>query len=331
MTKDTKTFIDFLIKDTGYRVIEIKGEGRVPNTWCLSYIKSGVEDYFIILNPETYVYASMYENIILANTRNTNNYINVFNILIEEGNNNLPLIPNTIVLNFEENSFKIIGDFKEENINHIKEGFYIVARSKEKGKEIFKENLCAISLIIANIIYFLISIYYNLKLGAGFIDIDSQVLYKLGSNINISLLNGQVYRFITSMFLHGGMTHLLFNMYALYSMGSLVERVYGRKNFFKIYFISGITASIISSFTLKGISIGASGAIFGLLGAVLVFAYKMRTKIGKGLLYNIITVIAINIFIGITLPNIDNFAHIIGLLSGIAVSFILYMEVKNQN
>lgn len=326
MTKNTKTFIDFLIRERGYRVIEIKGEGRVPNTWCLSYINSGVEDYFVILNPETYVYASMYENIILANTRNTNNYINIFNILIEEEKNNLQLCQNTMVLNFEENSFKIIGDFKEENINHIKEGFYIVVSSKEKKKEIFKENLCAISLIIANITYFLISIYFNLKLGEGFIDIDSQVLYKLGSNVNISLLNGEVYRFITSMFLHGGMAHLFFNMYALYSMGSLVEGVYGRKNFFKIYFISGVTASIISSFTLQGISIGASGAIFGLLGAVLVFAYKMRSKIGKGLLYNIITVIAINIFIGITLPNIDNFAHIIGLLSGMIVGFILYAE-----
>ncbi|CAM2942452.1 rhomboid family intramembrane serine protease [Hathewaya histolytica] len=326
MTKNTKTFMDILINKKGYRVIEIDGEGKVPNVWCLSYNKLNVEQYFLILNPKTYSYASMYENIILNNTKNSNGYISIFKILILEKEMNIPIARDTLILNFELKSFQLAGELGKENLNDFEEALNEVVTINDRKHNVFKESKVTTTFIIINILYFLVSLYFNLRAGAGIVDIDISVLYALGSNTNISILNGEYYRFLTSMFLHGGIVHLGFNMYALYSIGPLVDRVYGFKNFIKIYLISGITASFITSFNLQGISIGASGAIFGLLGATLIFAYKLRNNIGKGFLYNIIIVIITNIFIGITLPNIDNSAHIVGLLSGMLVSLILYKE-----
>ncbi|MCJ7689997.1 MAG: rhomboid family intramembrane serine protease, partial [Clostridiaceae bacterium] len=78
------------------------------------------------------------------------------------------------------------------------------------------------------------------------------------------------------------------------------------------------------------VSIGASGAIFGLLGAVLVFAIKAKGKTGIGFVKSILSVILINIIIGITLPNIDNFAHMGGLIGGVIISFLISFRVENN-
>jgi rhomboid protease GluP len=118
-------------------------------------------------------------------------------------------------------------------------------------------------------------------------------------------------------------------MYALYSIGPVVEKIYGPKKYILIYFVSGILSSLLSYTMSPAMSIGASGAIFGLLGAMLVYAYNMRKRIGKGLIKNIVTVIAINLFIGMTIPNIDNFAHIGGLLGGLIISCYFFNILKN--
>ena len=118
--------------------------------------------------------------------------------------------------------------------------------------------------------------------------------------------------------------HILFNMGALNIIGKEVEAIYGAKKYLIIYFLSALGGNIFSYLmSPESISVGASGAIFGLLGAMLVFGLKERDKIGKRYARNIIETIAINVVIGLTISNIDNFAHLGGLIAGGLISFIL--------
>lgn len=176
-------------------------------------------------------------------------------------------------------------------------------------------------LIGLNILAFLVCLIVATALGAGFfrniIEINPQILYWMGAKHNNAIIfHGEYYRLVTSMFLHGGIVHLLFNMYALYILGDFIERVYGAKKYLAIYFVSGIVASIFSLYFSPVMGVGASGAIFGLLGAALVFAYNEKDRIGKGLVTNIIVIILLNIFIGLSMSNIDISAHFGGLIAG---------------
>ena len=138
----------------------------------------------------------------------------------------------------------------------------------------------------------------------------------LGAN-NIELLKvGQVYRLITYGFLHGSIIHLLTNMYCLYVIGSQVENNLDRKRFLIIYFISMITGGLLSTLFNDGISIGASGAIFGLLGSLLYFGFHFRLYLSEALRTRIIPVIVLNLVIGFAVPGIDVACHIGGLIGG---------------
>ena len=143
---------------------------------------------------------------------------------------------------------------------------------------------------------------------------------------------GQWYRIFTSAFFHGSIIHILTNMYSLYVVGKEVETLLGKWKYALVYFISIITSSLLSA-AVNGAgstSIGASGAIFGLLGALLYFGYNYRLYIGNALIYEIIPVIAINLFIGFTLPYIDNFAHIGGLIGGYLSCMAVGIEGKGE-
>lgn len=141
-------------------------------------------------------------------------------------------------------------------------------------------------------------------------------LLLLGAN-NIELLkHGQIYRLITYGFLHGSIVHLISNMYCLYVIGSQVENNLEKKRFLIVYFVSMITGGLLSALFNDGISIGASGAIFGLLGALLYFGLHFRLYLSEALRTRIIPVIVLNLIIGFTVPGIDVACHIGGLIGG---------------
>lgn len=178
-------------------------------------------------------------------------------------------------------------------------------------------------LVAINILIFLISAV----LSKNIFTIDDGVLVTLGAKVNSLILNGEYYRLVTCMFLHGGLLHIALNMYALMNIGTLIEDLYGWKKYLTIYFISGIVASYSSFYFSTFNSIGASGAIFGLMGAILVFCLKNKDKVNKNFMKNIISVIITNLIIGVTIPNIDNFAHIGGLIGGIISTYVIsYMD-----
>ncbi len=186
-------------------------------------------------------------------------------------------------------------------------------------------------LIFINIIMYAITAYMSFVYADGSIfNSDIRVLILLGAKVNELIAEGEYFRLISAMFLHGGLVHLGVNMYSLYAIGPMVERVYGKKKYIAIYFISGICSSMFSYLFSPSVSSGASGAIFGLLGAVLIFAIKSKGRAGIGFIKSILSVIMINIVIGITLPNIDNFAHMGGLLGGIFISFLVNIKSENN-
>ena len=141
---------------------------------------------------------------------------------------------------------------------------------------------------------------------------------------------GEVYRLITGAFLHVDIIHILINAYSLYVIGSMTESYYGKKKFTLIYLLSAISASLLSISMSDNFSIGASGAIFGLLGSLLYFGYHYRVYFGNVLIRRIVPVIILNLFIGFTIPGIDNFAHIGGLIGGFLISKAVGVNTRDK-
>lgn len=151
------------------------------------------------------------------------------------------------------------------------------------------------------------------------------LLAELGMKVNQGILQGQLWRLVTPMFLHGSLVHIAFNMYALHSFGRGLESSYGHLRFLLLYLIGGVAGNVASfGFTPEN-SLGSSTAIFGLLAAEAVFFYQNRELFAKQagrILSNIASIAAINLLIGFTVPNIDNWGHIGGALGGAAFAWL---------
>ena len=151
------------------------------------------------------------------------------------------------------------------------------------------------------------------------------LLLALGAKNNQAILQGQIWRYLTPVLLHVGLAHFFVNMYSLFVIGPAVERPFGATRFIVLYFLTGlggVTASLAFS---QSPSAGASGAIFGLLGALAAFLYRHRHLLGQagtGQLRHILLVAVINLAIGLS-PGIDNWGHLGGLLTGGALAFWL--------
>jgi rhomboid protease GluP len=143
-----------------------------------------------------------------------------------------------------------------------------------------------------------------------------------GAKINAAILNGQFWRLITPMWLHGSILHIMFNMYALAIFGSNLERFYGHGRFLLLYLLSGFAGNVVSFMMTPRTSLGSSTAIFGLLAAQGVFIYQNRSLIrnSRSLLINTIAIAAINLFFGLS-PGIDNWGHLGGLIGGLAFAW----------
>lgn len=196
-----------------------------------------------------------------------------------------------------------------------------------ENKIVNKNNIVTMSIIAINIILYIITAIMSKNI----FDINAYVLLYMGGNYGALVSHGQVWRLLTCAFLHGGLIHILCNMYALYALGPQVEILFGRVKYIIIYLLSAIGGSLLSyKFSPSSLSIGASGAIFGLFGAMVVFVLKYKDRIPKKVLNNLFGVIILNLLIGFNLQGIDNFAHIGGLLVGALVAFLFLMQ-KTRN
>jgi len=137
--------------------------------------------------------------------------------------------------------------------------------------------------------------------------------------IPVAIAQGEWWRLITSTLLHGSILHLLFNMYALYWLGPQLERSLGHVRFAALYVLSALGGSVASYWfsDLRTVSVGASGAIFGLITATIVIGREMRTDVSQ-----LVVLLGINVVIGFLQPGIDWRAHFGGAVTGAAVAFI---------
>lgn len=181
-------------------------------------------------------------------------------------------------------------------------------------------------IIGINVLFFIVSAF----LSGSIVSINGNVLYYMGANYRDAVLSGEYYRLFTCMFLHAGIMHIGFNMYALYTTGPLVEKIYGRVKYALIYFVSGIAASIFSIIFSDVMSIGASGAIFGIFGSLFVFGMQHKNVINKGFIANIASVIGINLVMGFSVQGIDNFAHIGGLIGGAVTTKMMKTDLNTK-
>jgi len=156
---------------------------------------------------------------------------------------------------------------------------------------------------------------------------DIDVLVRMGAKVAPLIAAGEYWRLFTSMFLHIGVMHLFFNGYALLVIGTELERLLGPGRFSAIYLLSGLFGSLASYALSDSLAAGASGAIFGIIGALAAFFLVHRERLGawgSRRLANIGIVIVFNLVLGFSQPGrIDNFAHVGGLLAGLALGWVL--------
>ncbi len=181
-----------------------------------------------------------------------------------------------------------------------------------------KAPIITYALIIINILIYIISLFNQ-----------NFFIYYFANKFEF-VQNGEIYRLITSMFLHANILHLLFNMYALYMLGPQIEKLYGKFKYLLIYLGSGLFGSLFSVITNNSFGIGASGAIFGLFGALIYFGLKYRATLDGFIRSGIIPVLIINLIIGLVYQSIDLSAHIGGLLGGMLLSYTLCVPNKEN-
>lgn len=201
--------------------------------------------------------------------------------------------------------FKITDDINVSN-----------ERKNKKMEKIFssKKPIITYAIIVLCMVMFVVS-------GFG---LSTEKLILFGANVSVLVKNGEFLRLITYMFLHGGFMHIFLNMYSLFVVGPRVEDFFGKWKYLLIYLISGITGGLLSV-AMNGnvISVGASGAIFGLFGALLYFGYNYRGYIGSIIRSQILPIVMYNLIIGLFIPGIDMWGHVGGLIGGVIVANML--------
>ena len=315
--------------DSDYRVVRIVGH-YIHNNEQLNFDKFKLDRIIKSIKRKTLslkmnvlsIYIDLGDNVTL---NEENNYKSVFIKKISDLKNPLLLqvFPDIIEkTTFEEKGIelmaKITNDINKKNVD-----------KGTKVAKIFDKKEPVITYFIMGICVLVFALMYILGNGSE----DTYTLIKFGANLDVLTKNGEYFRLITCAFVHIGIIHLIFNMYALYIIGPQVESFFGKFKYVGIYFISAISASILSlAFNENVISAGASGAIFGLLGALLYFGYHYRIYLGNAIRSQIIPIIIINLLFGFTMTGIDNAAHIGGLIGGVLASMVLGVpEKSNKN
>ena len=208
---------------------------------------------------------------------------------------------------------KITTDINKHNENDAR-----------KAEKVFKSKIPYITyiLILINVIAYI----YTYFIG------DSNNIINAFAINGPAVRSGEYYRLITGIFLHGGLIHIIFNMYALYVIGSQLESFLGKIKYTIIYFLSGISGGLLSMI-LSGsniYSIGASGAIFGLMGALLYFGLQYRVYLGNFVRSQLVPLIVFNLILGAMSPGIDNYGHIGGLIGGLLTTRAVGIDGKTS-
>jgi membrane associated rhomboid family serine protease len=249
------------------------------------------------------------------------------------GNKLIDLIISIIVCSLIWLIMILIPKIDQRHLTRIKAG-----KPDKKAQREFQEFLKLLIpqeglFITLILIYINIAIFLLMSLmGYGFLSFKGQDLLQWGANFGPLTKNGEWWRLLTCTFLHGGIMHLFTNMYGLLFVGIFLEPLLGRKYFLIIYLVNGILASLASLFWHDTtVSIGASGAIFGMYGLFISFMlFKIFTpEFSKAFLLSTLVFVGINLLMGLT-GGIDNAAHIGGLISGFIIGILMTLFMKKE-
>ena len=339
--------LHYFIIDKNYNPIILQG---VENEIWLENLE---EDYKVVRIVSSYIHNDEQFNFDMFKTKRivkkikkkTLSFnINTLSIFLDLGENvsqDIHAIPNVECVKINtESDFKKSDVIKKEfpdltkKLKYSEEGIALFAKITSDINEHNKQDAKKINAIFKNkfpmITYWLIAVNVILYV----IPILFGQYNDLINNYSVwgpAIREGQYYRLLTGIFLHGGILHLLFNCYALYVIGSQVENFLGRIKFAIIYLVAGISGALFSViFGGNFASIGASGAIFGLMGALVYFGYHYRVYLGTVVKSQIIPLIVLNLLLGFCVSGIDNFAHIGGLIGGTLMSIALGVKDKSS-
>lgn len=314
MDKFEKKLFNTLVSKAGFYIRSFYSESLKKEQWIailenesmLYSIIIAENSYNVSLYDETYKYLkSLYNKNIVINE-----------IVTIEGSYDYYEHDNMLIYSLRDKKVVYSSNSCKLLIPIINEMDITKKTNNKRDKYMMLTNI----LIAVNLLVFLISAWISKNI----FDIDIYTLIIMGAKVNSLIDKGQVWRLITCAFLHGGLIHIFFNMYALKILGPEIEYVYGKIKYLVIYLLSAIAASIFSYiFGPQSVSVGASGAIFGLFGAMLIFGIKHRKQMGKAYMMNILQVIFVNVIIGISSSNIDNAAHFGGLIVGALIALLL--------
>lgn len=167
------------------------------------------------------------------------------------------------------------------------------------------------------------------------LQIPSELLIRVGGNFALRVQDGEAWRLFTALFLHGGLLHVALNMFALYQAGQVVERLFGRAGFAVVYLGAGLLGNLTSLWWRQGaVSIGASGAIFGVYGALLAYLTIQRgsvpVEVFREMRSGSLGFLGYSLFAGFAIAGIDNAAHLGGLLGGLILGAALAEPVAAQ-
>jgi len=187
-----------------------------------------------------------------------------------------------------------------------------------KFKEYYRNNPVTTIILLLNTLMLLIT----LALGGFNIDI----LVRLGGHVpRLITDNGDYHRLLLSMFLHGSILHFLFNTYFLYHLGAFVEKLLGRAKYIAIYFISGLGSGLLVWWLGEPntVTIGASGALFGIMGSLLVLTYIKTSWFTAYTIRSIRTLVVVNLIFTFLVPNISVYGHVGGFITGITLVYLM--------
>ena len=267
------------------------------------------------------IYTNLGDNVSTLEESNTNN-ISVFVRSIADVKKNptiLKIFPDIVEkTNHDEKGMELLFKITDD-INSTNE------RKNKKMEKIFSSK----KPIITEIIIALCVIMFFVS-GMGF---DLNSLLYFGANSSLLVRSGEIFRLVTYMFLHAGFIHIFLNMYSLYIVGTKVEDFFGKWKYIIIYLFSGICGGLLSiGLNQNVISVGASGAIFGLFGALIYFGYTYRGYVGAIVKSQIVPIVIYNLIIGFFIPGIDMWGHVGGLFAGMLTANMLgTIENKKYN
>lgn len=239
---------------------------------------------------------------------------------IEKNKDLLEIFPN-----LKSNLYKNTGSI-DMIFNVTKDINEKTEKDNKKHEKIFAKKNPIMTYILIGIctVIFLITLFLSKGM------FDTNTLVFLGANNKYLLKSGQLWRLITSSFLHAGLIHFVLNMYSLFIIGREIESHFGKGKFLAVYFFSALGGGLLSSVASNIISVGASDAIFGLMGSLVYFGLCYRLYLKNALLNQILPVIAFNLIIGFTIPGIDVWAHFGGLIGGFLMAMALDVGSTNK-